>query len=68
VCADTVAGHEQCSSWAGTAANKFRQAAKASDDPATTLIAEGLTALAEAVRDLGQEQENLKQQVRAIPR
>jgi hypothetical protein len=35
-------------SCAGTAANKFRKAAKASDDPAITLIAEGLTALAEA--------------------
>jgi hypothetical protein len=36
--------------WAGTAGNKFRQAAKASNDPATTLIAEGLTALAKAIR------------------
>lgn len=40
--------------WAGTAGNKFRQAAKTSTDPATKLLAEGLTALAEAVRELDQ--------------
>jgi hypothetical protein len=41
--------------WAGTAGNKFRQAARESTNPTTTLLAEGLTALAEAIRDLDQE-------------
>jgi hypothetical protein len=38
--------------WAGTAGNKFRQAARESTSTVTTLLAEGLTALAEAVREL----------------
>ena len=39
--------------WAAGAGNKFRQAARQSTDPVTTLLAEGrLTALAEAIRDL----------------
>jgi hypothetical protein len=47
-------------SWAGTAGIKFRQAARESTNPVTTLLAEGLTALAEAVRELDQELENVR--------
>jgi uncharacterized protein YukE len=47
-------------SWAGTAGNKFRQAARESTNPVTTLLAEGLTALAEAVRELDQELEHVR--------
>jgi hypothetical protein len=45
---------------AGTAGNKFRQAARESTNPVTTLLAEGLTALAEAVRELAQELETVR--------
>jgi uncharacterized protein YukE len=46
--------------WAGTAGNKFRQAARESTSAVTTLLAEGLTALAEAIRELDQELENVR--------
>jgi hypothetical protein len=46
--------------WAGTAGNKFRLAARESTNPVTTLLAEGLIALAEAVRELDQELENVR--------
>jgi hypothetical protein len=48
---------------AGTAGNKFRQAARESTNATTILLAEGLTALAEAVRELDQELRNVQQQV-----
>ena len=38
--------------WAVTAANKFRQVERQTENPTTKLLAEGLTALAEAIRDL----------------
>jgi hypothetical protein len=38
--------------WAAGAENKFRQAARESTNPTTVLLAEGLTALAEAIRSL----------------
>jgi hypothetical protein len=41
--------------WAGEAGNKFRQVARESTNPTTVLLAEGLKALAEAIRDLDQE-------------
>jgi uncharacterized protein YukE len=46
--------------WAGTAGNEFRQAARESTNPVTTLLAEGLIALAEAVRELDQELETVR--------
>jgi hypothetical protein len=49
--------------WATTAGNKFRQAARESTNPTTVLLAEGLTALAEAVRELDRELRNVQQQV-----
>jgi hypothetical protein len=54
-----IAAMSNAASWAGTAGNKFRQAAKASNDPTAKLLAEGLTALAEAVRELDQELGNV---------
>jgi hypothetical protein len=39
-------------SWAATAENTFRQVTRESTNPTTVLLAEGLTALAEAIRAL----------------
>ncbi len=41
VLTDTFPPMSNAASWASTAGNKFRQAAKTSSDPATTLLAEG---------------------------
>ena len=43
-------------SWAGTAGNKFREV-RVGQNRTTKLLAEGLTALAEAVGELDQETE-----------
>lgn len=40
--------------WAGSAGNKFREVARTTDNPTTKVLAEGLTHLAEAVRELDQ--------------
>jgi hypothetical protein len=39
--------------WATTAGNKFREVAKNTENPTTKLLAEGLTAFTEALRELG---------------
>jgi hypothetical protein len=49
--------------WAGTAGNKFRQAARASDDPVIMLLAERLTALAEAIGDRDHEIDSVRMQL-----
>jgi hypothetical protein len=41
--------------WAVSAANKFREVARTTENPTTQALAEGLTHLAEAVRELQQE-------------
>ena len=51
-------------SWAVTAGNKFREVARTTDNPTAKLLAEGLTALAEALRELDQELRNVRQQAR----
>lgn len=38
--------------WATSAANKFREVARSTENPNTKTLAEGLTHLAEAVREL----------------
>ncbi|WP_170220010.1 hypothetical protein [Mycolicibacterium hodleri] len=38
--------------WATSAANKFREVTRTTENPTTKLLAEGLTHLAEAVRAL----------------
>ncbi|MDT5094372.1 MAG: hypothetical protein QOH60_3735 [Mycobacterium sp.] len=47
--------------WASTASNKFREVQRTSTNPTTKLLAEGLTALAAAVRELGQQVDNCQQ-------
>lgn len=51
--------------WATTAGNKFREVARSTENPATKRLAEGLTALTEALRDLDAELEKVEQQVRS---
>jgi hypothetical protein len=46
--------------WAISAANKFREVTRTTDNPTTKALAEGLTYLSEAVRDLHQEIERWK--------
>jgi hypothetical protein len=42
-------------SWAVSAANKFREVARTTQNPTTKALAEGLMHLSEAVRELHQE-------------
>jgi hypothetical protein len=51
--------------WASTASNKFREVARSTENPATKLLAEGLTAVAEALRELDDAVGKLEQQVRS---
>jgi hypothetical protein len=46
--------------WASTAGNKFRDVARSTENPTTKLLAEGLTALAEALRELDSKLETLE--------
>jgi hypothetical protein len=50
--------------WAATASNKFREAARSTENP-TKLLAEGLTALAESLRELDDNMGKREQQVRS---
>jgi hypothetical protein len=52
--------------WAVSAGNKFREVARTSESPTTKLLAEGLTHLSEAVRELHQELEHLKNRVKTL--
>jgi hypothetical protein len=47
--------------WASTAGNKFRDVARSTENPTTKLLAEGLTALTEALRELDAELEKTEQ-------
>jgi hypothetical protein len=51
----TVAAMSNAASWAVSAGNKFREVARTTENPTTKLLAEGLTHLSEAVRELHQE-------------
>jgi len=51
--------------WAVTAGNKFREAARSTENPTTKLLAEGLTALTEALRELDAKLEKVDQQMRS---
>jgi hypothetical protein len=51
--------------WASTAVNKFREVARTTENPTTKLIAEGLTALTEALRELDDKLEKVERQVRS---
>jgi hypothetical protein len=47
--------------WASTASNKFREVARTTDNPTTKLLAEGLTALTEAIRELDEKLKKVAQ-------
>ncbi|WP_094292082.1 hypothetical protein [Mycobacterium neumannii] len=51
--------------WAVTAGNKFREVARSTENPTTKLLAEGLSALTEALRELDAKLEKVEQQVRS---
>ncbi|AGB21678.1 hypothetical protein Mycsm_01261 [Mycobacterium sp. JS623] len=53
--ADMLPPMSNAASWAASASNKFREVSRSTENPTTKLLAEGLTALAEAVRELDQE-------------
>ncbi|MDT5109597.1 MAG: hypothetical protein QOE20_1487 [Mycobacterium sp.] len=50
-------------SWAVSAANKFREVARTAENPTTKALAEGLTHLSEAVRELHQELEAVETKI-----
>lgn len=49
------------------ARNKFREVARTTENPTTRLLAEGLTALTEALRELDAKLEKVDQQVWSSP-
>jgi hypothetical protein len=51
--------------WAVSAGNKFREVARSTENPTTKLLAEGLTALTEALRGLDANLVKVEQQVRS---
>ncbi|HTH89878.1 hypothetical protein [Mycobacterium sp.] len=51
--------------WAATAGNKFREVARSTENPTTKLLAEGLTALTEAMSELDAKLERIEQQMRS---
>jgi hypothetical protein len=51
--------------WATTAGHKFREVARSTENPTTKLLAEGLTALSEAMRELDAKLERIEQQMRS---
>jgi hypothetical protein len=51
--------------WASTAGNKFREVARTTENPTTKLLAEGLTALTEAIRELDDNLWKIEQQARS---
>jgi hypothetical protein len=53
-------------SWAVSAGNKFREIARTTENPSTKLLAEGLTHLAEGVRELDAQIETLRKEVRDV--
>jgi hypothetical protein len=52
--------------WATSASTKFREVARTTENPTTKLLAEGLTALAEALRELDLQAEKNKREVNAL--
>ena len=52
--------------WAASAGNKFRQVARETTNPTTQLLAEGLTHLTEALRELNAEVARIEKQIQAI--
>jgi hypothetical protein len=52
--------------WAVSAGNKFREVARTTENPTTKLLAEGLTHLSEAVRELHQEHGSIETKIKAL--
>jgi hypothetical protein len=52
--------------WAVSAGDKFREVARTTENPTTKLLAEGLTHLSEAVRELHHELEYVETKVKAL--
>jgi hypothetical protein len=53
-------------SWAASAGNKFREVARTTENPTTKLLAEGLTHLSEAVRELHQEIGSIESKIKDL--
>lgn len=60
---DNVLLMSNASPWASTAGNKFREVARTAENPSLKLLAEGLTALTEALRELDDRLEKIVKQV-----
>jgi len=52
-------------SWATSAGNKFRETARITENPTTKLLAEGLTHLSEAIRELHRELGSIDRKIKA---
>jgi hypothetical protein len=61
----TVPFLSDASPWATTAGNKFREASRSTENLTTKLLAEGLTALTEALQELDAKLENVEKQMRS---
>ncbi|MFI5511705.1 hypothetical protein ACIA48_29965 [Mycobacterium sp. NPDC051804] len=66
VTADTVGGISNSAAWATSAGNNFRQVARETENPTTKLLAEGLTHLTEALRELDQKLEHIDTRLRSM--
>jgi len=51
--------------WASTEGNKLREMARSRENPTTKTLAEGLTALTEAIRELDAKMESIEKQMRS---
>jgi hypothetical protein len=63
---DTVAAMSNAAHWAVSAGNKFREVARTTENPTTKLLAEGLTHLSEAVRELHQDLGSVETKIKAL--
>jgi hypothetical protein len=52
--------------WAVSAENKFREVARTATNPSTTLLAEGLAHLAEAVRALDDDVQQARTEIKSM--
>lgn len=63
--ATTVPLMSNAAPWAVTAGNKFRAVARATENPTTKLLAEGLTALTESLRELDSRVGQIENQIQS---
>ena len=62
--ADKLRVMSNAAPWAVTAGNKFRELSRSTENPTSKLLAEGLTALTEALRELDDKLEKVERQMR----